>query len=54
MATLNIDPPKQFNFNNLDDWPRRKKRFEHFWDTPGLSATAKDKYIPVLFRRRRL
>jgi len=48
MATLNIDPPKQFNFNDPDDWPRWKKRFEHFRDASGLSAAAETRQISTL------
>ena len=38
MAKLSIDPPKQFNFSNPDDWPRWKKRFQQFHDASSLSA----------------
>jgi len=48
MATLNIDPPKQFNFSDPDDWPRWRKRFEHFCDTSGLSAAAETCQIRTL------
>jgi len=48
MATLNIDPPKQFNFNDPNDWPRWKKRFEHFCDASGLLAAAEKCQISML------
>ena len=48
MATLNIDPPKQLNFNDPNDWQRWKKRFEHFRDASGLSAVAEQSQISTL------
>ena len=50
MATLNINPPKQFNFNNPDDWPWWKKWLQHFCDASGLSlATEKCQISTILY-----
>ena len=37
MATFQIAPPEQFNFNQPDEWPKWIRRFERFRDASGLS-----------------
>ena len=37
MATLQIAPLEQFNFNQPDEWPKWIHRFECFRDASGLS-----------------
>ena len=49
MAKLSIDPPKQFNFSNPNDWPRWKKRFQQFHDASGLSAESEKRQVSTLF-----
>ena len=49
MAKLSIDPPKQFNFSNPNDWPRWKKRFQQFHDASGLSAESEKGQVSTLF-----
>lgn len=48
MATMNIDPPKPFNFSDPDDWPRWKKRFLQFRDTSNLSAATEPRQVRTL------
>ena len=48
MATMNIDPPKPFNFSDPDDWPRWKKRFLQFRDASNLSAAAEPRQVSTL------
>ena len=45
MAQLPIEPPKQFNFSNPDDWPRWKKRFQQ---ASGLSAESQKRQVSTL------
>ena len=48
MATMNIDPPKPFNFSDPDDWPRWKKRFQQFCEASGLSTGSKTRQVSML------
>ena len=48
MAKLSIDPPKQFNFSNPDDWPKWKKRFQQFCDAFGLLAESEAHQVSTL------
>ena len=42
MATMNINPPKPFNFKDPENWPRWKKRFQQFREVSGLSTGKAD------------
>jgi len=48
MATMNIDPPKPFNFKNPDNWPRWKKRFQQFREASGLSTGSESRQVSML------
>ena len=48
MVKLSIDPPKQFNFSNPNDWPRWKKWFQQFDDASGLSAESEKGQVSTL------
>ena len=48
MAQLSIEPPKQFNFSNPDDWPRWKKRFQQFRDASGLPTESEQCQVSTL------
>ena len=48
MATMNIDPPKPFNFKDPDDWPRWKKRFQQFREASGLSTGSESRQVSML------
>ena len=48
MEKLSIDPPRQFNFSNPDDWLRWKKRFQQFSDASGLSADSEKRQVSTL------
>ena len=43
MAQIRLQPPDPFNFRNLDDWPRWKRRFQQFREASGLSEAAASK-----------
>ena len=48
MAQLNLRPPEPFDFRNLDDWPRWKRRFQQFRVASGLTADDAEKQISTL------
>ena len=48
MATMNIDPPKPFNFKSPDDWPRWKKRFQQFREASGLATGSESRQVSML------
>jgi len=45
---MNIDPPKPFNFKNLDDWLRWKKRFQQFREVSGLATGSESCQVSML------
>ena len=48
MALLRLDPPENFDFRKPDDWPRWKRRFEHFRIASGLSASESMQQVSTL------
>lgn len=48
MASIRLDPPEQFNFKNLDDWPRWKRRFEQFRNVSGLAGESELRQVSTL------
>jgi len=48
MATMNIDPPKLFNFSDPDNWPGWKKHFLWFHDKSNLSAASEPRQVNTL------
>ena len=48
MASLRLQPPTQFDFKNLDEWPRWKRRFEQFQLASGLPDESNDRQISTL------
>ena len=48
MAQLRLQPPELFNFQNPDDWPRWKRRFEKFRVAYRLIAIDPSKQINTL------
>ena len=48
MVQLSIEPPKQFNFSNPDDWPRWKKQFQQFHDATSQSAKSEQHQVSML------
>ena len=48
MASLRLQPPTQFDFKNLDEWPRWKRRFEQFRLASGLPDESNDRQISTL------
>ena len=49
MAKLSIDPPKQFNFGNPDDWPRWNIRFQQFREASDILAKSEKCQVSTLF-----
>ena len=49
MATIQLHPPEAFNFNNPDDWPKWKRRFEHNRLASGLSKEAEERQVSAFF-----
>ena len=45
MATIQLHPPEAFNFNNPDDWPKWKRRFELYRLASGLSKEAEERQV---------
>ena len=48
MAQLRLEPPEPFNFRAPDDWPRWKRRFEHFWIASGLQGQTQVQQVSTL------
>ena len=48
MAQLQLQPPEPFDFRNSDDWPRWKRRFEHFRNASGLATSAELQQVSTL------
>ena len=42
MANVHLQPPEAFNSRSPDDWPKRKRQFEQFRSTSGLTAEAEE------------
>ena len=45
MAAYQVSPPEQFDFSQLEDWPKWIRRFERFQHASGL--TSKDQTVQV-------
>ena len=48
MAQIRLQPPDPFNFKTPDDWPRWRRRFEHFRVASGLAEEDAKKQISTL------
>jgi hypothetical protein len=48
MASLRLQPPASFNFQQPDEWPRWKSRFEQFRAASGLSGEAEERQVSTL------
>ena len=48
MANLRLDAPEQFNFAQLDNWPKWKKRLEHYWAASGLDKESDECQVSTL------
>ena len=48
MAQLRLEPPEPFNFRAPDDWPRWKRRFEHFRIASGLQGRNQVQQVSTL------
>ena len=48
MAQLHLEPYPSFNFRNLDDWPRWKKRFQQYRVPSGLKETDEAQQVSTL------
>ena len=48
MATFQIAPPEQFNFNQRDEWPKWIRHFERFRDASGLSQKGEVNQVNAL------
>ena len=48
MAQLQLEPPEPFNFRAPDDWPRWKRRFEHFRIASGLQGRSQIQQVSTL------
>ena len=48
MANVRLQPPDTFNFQNPNDWPRWKCRFEQYWCTSGLADADQLRQVSTL------
>ena len=48
MASLQLQPPDNFDFKKPDEWQRWKRRFEQFRSASGLSAESEERQISTL------
>ena len=48
MANLRPDAPEQFAFAQPDNWPKWKKRFEHYWAASGLDKESDERQVSTL------
>ena len=48
MTQLQLQPPTPFDFRTPDDWPRWKRRFNHFRVASGLATTAAPQQVSTL------
>ena len=48
MTQLQLQPPTPFDFRTPDDWPRWKRRFDHFRVASGLATTAAPQQVSTL------
>ena len=46
--SIPIATPEQFNFKKQDEWPRWKRRFEHFLSTSGLDKESDERKVSTL------
>ena len=47
-ASFQLQPPAPFNFNQPEEWPRWKSRFEQFRLASGLSAAEDEQQVSTL------
>ena len=47
-SIIRLQPPSSFSFNNPDEWPRWKRRFEQFRLASGLSTATEDQQVSTL------
>ena len=48
MASLQLQPPDNFDFKKPDEWQRWKRRFEQFRSASGLSVESEERQISTL------
>ena len=48
MASLRLQPPSSFNFQEPDAWPKWKRRFEQFRVASGLADDSEEKQVSTL------
>ena len=48
MANIQLQPPVNFNFNNPDEWPQWKLRFEQYRLASGQSKEAQESQVSAL------
>ena len=48
MAALHLQAPEPFNFRNPDEWPRWRRRFEHFRVASGLGSSEETQQVSTL------
>ena len=48
MATVNLQPPARFCFQNTDEWPKWKCRFEQYRQASGLADKGEERQVSTL------
>ena len=48
MANIRLDAPEQFDFSQPDNWPKWKKRFEHYRAASGLDKESDERQVSTL------
>ena len=48
MAGIRLNPPEHFDFSKPDEWPKWKKRFEHYRSASGLKAEEDPRQVDTL------
>ena len=48
MASIRLDTPDHFDFAKPDNWPRWKKRFEHYRAASGLDKESEERQVSTL------
>ena len=48
MANIRLEAPERFDFAKPDDWPRWRKRFEHYRAASGLDKESEERQVSTL------
>ena len=48
MASIRLDAPEPFDFTKPDNWPKWKKRFEHYRAASGLDKESDERQVSTL------